>query len=267
MRIIIACVVLLNACALEPTATLSQSILIFDTSCDDEQRAALNLAVVLAGSAIVNLGRYSNHHAAKDHRSWEAIFSYWNVDRFDFTDAVVEALQRCSGMTVTLRCDDVWCGEEARAVTRISPDPVISICDPFWNLLVFGIDSQAGALVHEISHVQSCGSTEDFTYCSLVNGINTCLLYALERPDDALGNADHYALYAETAGAIAWPDPTAQEASPDGGPRGQYADFPSVGDIRCDAAPAARGASGLRSVLLIVVLLLGALLGRGRRGR
>lgn len=66
----------------------------------------------------------------------------------------------------------------------------VYLCEAFWTAPAKGEDSQAGTVVHELSH--AIAFTEDLAY-----GRTSCQSLARSKPDDAINNADNYEYFAE----------------------------------------------------------------------
>ena len=62
----------------------------------------------------------------------------------------------------------------------------------FWEAPVTGRDSRAGTLVHEMSHFDHVGRTQDYAYDQA-----SCRRLAARNPHRALRNADNFEYYLE----------------------------------------------------------------------
>ena len=68
----------------------------------------------------------------------------------------------------------------------------IYLCRVFWLAPLAGTDSQAGTLIHEMSHFYNVASTVDFVY-----GQTAARNLAITNPDNAVMNADNHEYFAE----------------------------------------------------------------------
>jgi peptidyl-Lys metalloendopeptidase len=70
----------------------------------------------------------------------------------------------------------------------------IYLCKVFWQAPPTGTDSQAGTLIHEMSHFNVVASTDDVIY-----GKTGSMQLAIDNPDDAIKNADSHEYFAENS--------------------------------------------------------------------
>ena len=68
----------------------------------------------------------------------------------------------------------------------------IYLCKVFWLAPLTGTDSQAGTLIHEMSHFTNVASTDDYVY-----GQTGARSLAISNPDNAVMNADNHEYFAE----------------------------------------------------------------------
>jgi len=73
----------------------------------------------------------------------------------------------------------------------------ITVCASFWTEPAIGAESQAGAILHEISHFVVVAGTEDVTYSQTL-----ARMTAQYVPAKAILNADSYRYYAENDPAL-----------------------------------------------------------------
>ena len=73
----------------------------------------------------------------------------------------------------------------------------IYLCKVFWQAPPTGTDSQAGTLIHEMSHFNVVASTDDFVY-----GQTGAKDLAITDPDKAVNNADNHEYFAENTPAL-----------------------------------------------------------------
>jgi peptidyl-Lys metalloendopeptidase len=68
----------------------------------------------------------------------------------------------------------------------------IYLCNVFWTAPALGRDSQAGTLVHEMSHFDVTAATDDYVY-----GASGAASLAISDPAKAIFNADNHEYFAE----------------------------------------------------------------------
>jgi peptidyl-Lys metalloendopeptidase len=73
----------------------------------------------------------------------------------------------------------------------------IWLCGAFWNAPLAGTDSKGGTLVHEASHFDANGGTDDIVY-----GQTGCKNLANSNPSQAVINADSHEYFAENTPAL-----------------------------------------------------------------
>lgn len=94
-----------------------------------------------------------------------------------------------SNQTIEFRCD---CTQSYYAYVYADEPYIIHLCSEYWNVPLRGTDSQAGTLIHEISHFTVIAGTDDHAY-----GQKNSLALAIATPVDALDNADSQEYFAE----------------------------------------------------------------------
>lgn len=91
----------------------------------------------------------------------------------------------------------------------------IEICSGFWGRPLSGINSQAGILVHEVSHLRSGARTDDHVY-----GFQTVSALGVRDPWTAINNADTFQRFVENIPELAMyegpaiPNPVPAEPEP-----------------------------------------------------
>lgn len=105
--------------------------------------------------------------------------------------AVARAL---SGETVAYDCT---CTESAFAYVFPNSPYDVYMCPAFFRAELWGTDSQAGTIVHELSHFAVLAGTRDFRY-----GQQSAATLAMEDPDRAIANADSHEYFAENTPAL-----------------------------------------------------------------
>lgn len=86
------------------------------------------------------------------------------------------------------------CGCKQPYFAYVYPDQPykIYLCKVFWTVSLTGTDSQAGTLIHEMSHFTVVASTDDYVY-----GQTLAKELAISDPALAINNADNHEYFAE----------------------------------------------------------------------
>ncbi len=87
---------------------------------------------------------------------------------------------------------DCSCKKKYYAYVYPSRPYTIYLCRVFWMAPQTGTDSQAGTLIHEMSHFSTVASTNDYVY-----GQAGAMNLAITDPDKAVNNADNHEYFAE----------------------------------------------------------------------
>jgi peptidyl-Lys metalloendopeptidase len=158
-----------NACSPEQQAILAQSL-------RDAERLTLNSILALKETEISP--RYNEWFGADDAANHSLVLA--NFQRID------EAL--------TTQVITFTCGSTAQIYASVQADRPyeITLGASFWSAPAQGANSQAGALVHEISHFNAVAGTEDHVYGQVYSRMN-----ARYAPEKATHNADSYRYFAE----------------------------------------------------------------------
>ncbi len=91
--------------------------------------------------------------------------------------------------TITIDCG---CTASYYAFVNPANPYVITVCNAFWAAPTTGQDSRGGTLVHEMSHFNVNGGTDDWQY-----GASGCRTLASTNPNKAVDNADSHEYYCE----------------------------------------------------------------------
>ncbi len=91
------------------------------------------------------------------------------------------------------------CGCKKKYYAYVYPNQPykIYLCSVYWGAPALGTDSQAGTLVHEMSHFYVVASTDDYVY-----GQSGAKSLAISNPDNAVKNADNHEYFAENTPAL-----------------------------------------------------------------
>ncbi len=150
-----------------------------------------------AYASLTNLAQSERSHAER-YLTW---FGPYTADRYQKVVDNLEAIQGAFGhsqqsFNCAPTCQPGWI-----AYVRKSQHYEINLCNSFWNYPVTGMHSQAGILVHEVSHFDAVASTDDHAYCWVQANCS-----ALD-PDKAIDNADSYRRFVENDPPLQPEDP------------------------------------------------------------
>jgi peptidyl-Lys metalloendopeptidase len=163
-----------EACAAEQQATLQQAL-------RDAVSLTLNSVQVLTETPENERGissRYNEWFGAYDAAHYALVLA--NYQR------IADAL---TTQTITFTC-----GSTAQIYASVQADSPyeIALGASFWSAPVLGTNSQAGTLVHEMSHFTAVAGTEDHVYGQIYSRMNARYV-----PAKAIHNADSYRFFAE----------------------------------------------------------------------
>ncbi len=128
-----------------------------------------------------------NRYDAVRYTNW---FGDYDYDRYDTVLSNFKAIRDVlDNEEISFKCD---CRENAIAFVFPDKPYEIHICPTFWELQLSGTDSQAGTLIHELSHFKAIAHTDDYVY-----GKIKAHALANNNPYDATNNADNYEYFAE----------------------------------------------------------------------
>lgn len=171
-----------------------------DSDEEDVLRVALSNGHGLADDAETYLLNVPPPTRPMDAR-YGAWFGAYDANRYTDVASLYGDVATASGSTVTFDCTGRGscagiveeCDPGDFAFTcQNSPGSSVWLCDAFWAAPPTGENSQAGTIVHELSH---WFGTDDIEY-----GCEDCLELALNVPVDAVSNADNYEYFAENFG-------------------------------------------------------------------
>lgn len=159
------------------------------SKCTTSQQATLatahNNAITISGKAKSHLANNPNGSAL--YTRW---FGTYTSTRFNL---VKDHYLKINDAFVTKNVVyDCGCKKPYYAYVYPSQPYKIYVCKVFWQAPALGIDSQAGTLVHEMSHFYVTASTDDYVY-----GQTNALNLAATEPDKAVDNADNHEYFAE----------------------------------------------------------------------
>ena len=160
--------------------------------CSADQQATAASAVAAASTLSSNALAYLTMKAPSAtarYTTWFGAFSVagWNLARDHF--AAIAAAFADQPISIDCRCNKRY-----YAYVYSSEPYNIYLCRIFWQAPLVGADSQAGTLIHEMSHFDVTASTDDWAY-----GQSASMRLADQHPERALDNADNHEYFAENA--------------------------------------------------------------------
>ena len=178
---------------LKMPAKIKSKIPVFQ-NCNPNQQtqliAALAAATGMSTVALKDLGNPkcpANPEDAKRYLEWFG--DYENLRYSKVTSNFLKIDAALVGETITFDCG---CNEPYYAYVYPTQPYDIYLCNAFWSAPPTGTDSQAGTIVHEISHFNVVAGTDDHVY-----GQPNCRDLADNSPNLAIENADSHEYFAE----------------------------------------------------------------------
>jgi peptidyl-Lys metalloendopeptidase len=172
--------------------------------CSDYREQTLRRAVALGGELAQVADHYlQNDIALENYEEWFGARSDNRVRLVnEKSTAIVDFFDN---VQYTFQCDNTC---ERGVLAYVYPadieNHVITICEGFFYLKEEkGVYSQAGIVIHEISHFNDVAKTKDYAY-----GKSASLDLAIENPKSALSNADNWRQYAEDMDVVLTDDIT-----------------------------------------------------------
>lgn len=158
-------------------------------NCSASQQTTLKTAVENANDLSGSSTSYLGHLRTSTERYAEW-FGKFTTDRLaiahEHFDNLTDAF---STQPLTLDCK---CKKPYYAYVYPAEPYKIYLCRVFWSAPALGTDSQAGTLIHEMSHFTVVAGTADWAY-----GQTAASALAETDPDKALDNADSHEYFAE----------------------------------------------------------------------
>jgi hypothetical protein len=167
-------------------------------SCTSAQQTQIASAFVAAqGYANESLNVLQNANAPATAPRYTHWFGVHTASRYATVVshfAAIAGLLNTRGLTgMGWDCSRTDCTAGAYAfVYTTDPSYTIHLCDGFWSAATSGTDSQAGTVIHEVSHFTAVAETEDHAY-----GQSASAALALSNPAQAVNNADNHEYFAE----------------------------------------------------------------------
>ena len=158
------------------------------SSCTEDQQAIL----LDARAAASNLAADSENYllAGIQGLRYTTWFGVYDAARYGTATthfiAISDAMDN-AGITFNCKCKQPYF-----AYVYPSDPYKIYVCKVFWQVSLTGTDSQAGTLIHEMSHFDVVAATDDYVY-----GQTGAMELAITNPENAVNNADNHEYFAE----------------------------------------------------------------------
>lgn len=168
------------------------------SSCSASQQSVLNdahaasIAIAKESRDILMNTAVSEQATAERYTTWFG--SHTSARYSTATNHFTNIHDGLANQQVTFLCD---CNENFFAYVFVGDAYNIHLCNAFWRANLIGTDSQAGTLVHEMSHFRVVASTDDHAY-----GTNAAKNLANNNPTDAVDNADNHEYFAENTPSL-----------------------------------------------------------------
>ncbi len=158
-------------------------------ACTTTQQTALVNARNQSKTYASESKNYLNSHSSGTPRylEWFGVFSTTRYNTVTNHFAAISNAMDNAGITFDCKCKQNY-------YAYVYPDRpyTIYLCKVFWIAPLAGTDSQAGTLIHEMSHFNVVASTDDVVY-----GQTGARNLADTNPDAAVTNADNHEYFAE----------------------------------------------------------------------
>ena len=158
------------------------------SKCTTSQQSTLGSARNQASLYSADALSYLN--ANKQGARYTTWFGVYNSSRYNTaTNHFSKISNAMDTAAVTFDCG---CKKKYYAYVYPTQPYTIYLCSVFWTAKLTGTDSQAGTLIHEMSHFNVVAGTDDFVY-----GQAGAKNLAITNPDNAVNNADNHEYFAE----------------------------------------------------------------------
>lgn len=158
-------------------------------NCSASQQTTLQLAVANAKYLSGSSTSYLDHLRSSTQRYAEWFGTYTKDRGAIAHEHFVQLTDAFTTQPLTLDCK---CKKPYYAYVYPAEPYKIYLCRVFWSAPDLGTDSQAGTLIHEMSHFTVVAGTDDWAY-----GQTAARALADEDPIKALNNADSHEYFAE----------------------------------------------------------------------
>jgi peptidyl-Lys metalloendopeptidase len=160
-------------------------------ACTDTQIGLIEAARVKASEYAVNAESYLlGNNQGPRYTTWFGVYSLTRFNKVtsNFTK-ISDAMDTIDGAGINFDCK---CKQPYYAYVYPNDPYKIYLCKVFWQAPPAGTDSQAGTLIHEMSHFDVVAATDDVVY-----GQSGAMNLASSDPNLAVTNADSHEYFAE----------------------------------------------------------------------
>jgi peptidyl-Lys metalloendopeptidase len=156
--------------------------------CTTTEQSLLTAARTQASTYSADASSYLNAGTLDSrYTTW---FGYYNTLRYGtVTSHFNSILNAMNTADITFDCK---CRKKYYAYVYANKPYVIHLCRVYWTAPPTGTDSQAGTLIHEMSHFNTVAGTNDWVY-----GQSGAMSLAITDPQEAVTNADNHEYFAE----------------------------------------------------------------------
>ncbi|HRG16915.1 MAG TPA: M35 family metallo-endopeptidase [Pseudomonadota bacterium] len=160
-------------------------------SCSSTRQSSINTALASARSYGINS---DNYFASKTYSTVTTRYKTWfgtaTSSRFSSVKGNYDRIEYAlSNTKLTFNCS---CTSSAYAYVYPTQPYRVYLCNAFWSAPNTGTDSRAGTIIHELSHFDVLGNTDDIVY-----GQSGAKSLAISNPSQAIKNADSHEYFSE----------------------------------------------------------------------
>jgi len=160
-------------------------------SCSTTRQSSIKTALTSARSYAINSDSY---FASKTYSTVTTRYKTWfgtaTSSRFNSVKGNYDRIEYALANTkLTFNCG---CTQNYYAYVYPTQPYRVYLCNAFWSAPNTGTDSKAGTIVHELSHFDVLGNTDDIVY-----GQSGAKSLAISNPSSAIKNADSHEYFSE----------------------------------------------------------------------
>lgn len=157
---------------------------------------AIDQANVIARAAITDLNATADGErgTAARYREWFGTFSASRYNQIVTNFSAIDNVLTNQQISTDCGCDAIAPAQRNNVFAYVFPDQpfIVNLCGAFWPAPLIGTNSQAGIIVHEVSHFIIVADTIDNAV-----GVNASKSLARSNPNAAILNADNHEYFAE----------------------------------------------------------------------
>ncbi|KDQ21755.1 hypothetical protein BOTBODRAFT_150711 [Botryobasidium botryosum FD-172 SS1] len=158
-------------------------------SCSSDQQSSIGSTIIQAASYAQGASAYLTKNTASTDR-YTTWFGAYDTERHSTVQSHFQSIAGNDFTTFTYDCSCT--ATYLFAYVQKDNFGYITFCGAFWRAPLTGTDSKAGTVVHEASHFNNNGGTDDVTYTQ-----PSCKDLANQSPALAITNADSHEYFAE----------------------------------------------------------------------